>query len=77
MFIRKRAGRTAKRSKTSSDGKTTSARKKTQKVTVDEFFSMVQEKAYELYLKRGCGHGDDQTDWYRAEQEVEKGVKVA
>lgn len=27
----------------------------------------VARLAYELYLHRGCGHGRDQEDWFRAE----------
>lgn len=27
-------------------------------------------RAYELFLARGCQHGDDWADWFRAESEV-------
>jgi hypothetical protein len=30
----------------------------------------VRQKAYELYLQRGGIQGNDQEDWFRAEQEV-------
>jgi hypothetical protein len=30
----------------------------------------VRERAYELYLSRGGEHGQDQNDWFRAEQEI-------
>jgi hypothetical protein len=30
----------------------------------------VKQKAYEFYLKRGGKHGNDQEDWFKAEQEV-------
>ena len=30
----------------------------------------VERRAYELYLGRGCGDGQDQDDWFRAEREV-------
>ena len=30
----------------------------------------VKQKAYELYLQRGGVQGNDQEDWFRAEQEV-------
>ena len=35
--------------------------------TVEE---SVKQRAYELYLKRGGEHGNDQEDWFRAEKEV-------
>ncbi len=75
MFIRKRAGKTVKKSKTASTEKTTPVRGKTTKVKDDEFISMVQKKAYEFYIERGGEHGSDRADWYRAEQEVEKGIQ--
>jgi hypothetical protein len=30
----------------------------------------IRERAYELYLNRGSGHGDDVSDWLRAESEL-------
>ena len=36
------------------------------KITNDE----IAQKAYELYLKRGCQDGHDMEDWVRAEQEL-------
>jgi hypothetical protein len=30
----------------------------------------VRERAYELYLSRGGEHGQDEDDWFRAEQEI-------
>jgi hypothetical protein len=30
----------------------------------------VRERAYELYISRGGEHGQDQDDWFRAEQEI-------
>ncbi|MBU0571816.1 MAG: DUF2934 domain-containing protein [Candidatus Omnitrophica bacterium] len=35
-------------------------------------FPAVQKKAYDLYLQRGCVHGDDRLDWYHAEKSVRK-----
>ena len=31
---------------------------------------LIGRRAYELYLERGGGHGKDQEDWARAEEEV-------
>jgi hypothetical protein len=39
-------------------------------VSRDELSRRIQDKAYELYLNRGCSHGDDQNDWYEAERLV-------
>jgi hypothetical protein len=30
----------------------------------------VKERAYELYISRGGEHGQDQNDWFRAEEEI-------
>jgi hypothetical protein len=32
----------------------------------------IRSRAYELYENRGCGHGQDERDWLRAEQEIRK-----
>ena len=39
-------------------------------VSRDEISRRIQDKAFELYLRRGCTHGDDQNDWYEAERIV-------
>jgi Protein of unknown function (DUF2934) len=30
----------------------------------------IRQRAYELYEERGCTHGQDADDWFRAEREV-------
>lgn len=32
----------------------------------------IRDRAYYLYLERGCTHGNDQQDWLQAEQELVK-----
>ncbi len=32
----------------------------------------VQQRAYQLYLERGAGHGNDLEDWFRAEAELKQ-----
>jgi len=32
--------------------------------------SKIRERAYELYESRGCEPGQDEQDWFRAEQEI-------
>ncbi|MEI7652618.1 MAG: DUF2934 domain-containing protein [Candidatus Omnitrophota bacterium] len=36
----------------------------------EELSRRIQDKAYELYRNRGLNHGDDQADWFTAEQLV-------
>jgi len=31
---------------------------------------IIRERAYQLYEERGCEHGHDLEDWYRAEAEI-------
>ena len=33
----------------------------------EELYNLICSKAYELYLQRGENHGDDHSDWYKAE----------
>ena len=35
----------------------------------------IQDKAYELYQKRGCSCGNDLDDWYEAERLVKAEIK--
>lgn len=35
-----------------------------------EIRNLIAERAYELYLQRGVGCGDEVSDWLRAEREV-------
>lgn len=37
----------------------------------------IQEKAFELYQRRGGAHGDDQADWFEAERIVLQNQKQA
>jgi hypothetical protein len=34
------------------------------------FHDKIAGRAYELFLARGCRHGDDWADWFRAETEI-------
>jgi hypothetical protein len=40
------------------------------KVSQEDFYRRVAHKAYELYISRGAGHGNDQADWLEAERLV-------
>lgn len=54
--------------------KITSQNAPSRKINESELFSMIQKKAYEYFLARGCGHGDDLRDWFLAEKDVLKNV---
>ena len=57
--------------------KASSTKKSTQKnVQNDNFYSMIEKRAYELYLERGCSHGLHDQDWFKAEKEVMKNVDM-
>ncbi|MFA5388393.1 MAG: DUF2934 domain-containing protein [Candidatus Omnitrophota bacterium] len=47
------------------------------RVSREKFMQLVQEKAYELYEKRGSSQGNDLEDWLDAERLVkeELGIK--
>ena len=36
--------------------------------------ALIRARAYEIYLERGDGPGDDKTDWAQAEREYQRGV---
>jgi hypothetical protein len=36
----------------------------------DEQHAEIAQRAYELYLERGCAAGEDLDDWLRAEREL-------
>ena len=40
------------------------------KVSKEDFYRRVSQKAYELYISRGADHGSDQSDWFEAERLV-------
>ncbi len=46
------------------------------KVSDAELQRRIQERAYELYVKRGCTCGNDTDDWYEAERQVKAEIKA-
>ena len=57
--------------------KSNSTKKTTQsKVSLDNFYSMVEKRAYEIFVARGCTHGLAEQDWYQAENELKKSVDL-
>lgn len=37
------------------------------KLSTDELSNLISEKAYEFFQERGSSHGNDRSDWYKAE----------
>jgi len=66
---------TTQKSKTSKTGRKTTSSRRTL-VDAAELNDLIAKQAYEFYLDRGSSHGDDQLDWYMAEAEVMKRVKL-
>jgi hypothetical protein len=38
---------------------------------------MIARRAYYLFMERGCRHGLDQEDWFRAEEELLRPISVS
>lgn len=47
-----------------------SPRRKTAHTTSSIAAIEIERRAYELFVARGCEHGHDLDDWFRAEQEL-------
>jgi len=64
----------ARKKVNSSNSKKASLSGKTKKnfITRQEFYSMVEKRAFELYLEKGGWHGGDEGDWLSAEKEISK-----
>ena len=64
--------RVEKLTKNKNDEKVAQAKSESQKPSDPNIFTqMVEKKAYELYVKRGCQNGHDCDDWFEAEKIVE------
>lgn len=44
-------------------------------VTEEELREMIEKRAYELFLERGGHHGEHESDWYHAEEEIKSRLK--
>jgi hypothetical protein len=40
------------------------------RLTEDSLRQQIAERAFELYLRRGCADGGDMEDWVQAEEEI-------
>ena len=64
--------RSKKTAKSKHSKKTVSSSATKRKLTQAELHDMIEKKAYELFEKRGQGHGRDWDDWHEAEAIVRK-----
>jgi len=71
-MIKKIAKKITKKAASKASSAKTASKKKTsrKKLSQEELNAMIAAKAYEIYESRGYTHGDDQYDWYQAEQIV-------
>jgi hypothetical protein len=46
-------------------------------INLQQFLEEVKKRAYEIFLERGAGHGNDLGDWIKAEAEIKQryGIK--
>lgn len=42
----------------------------------NELFSKIQQRAYQIYEKRGFTHGNDMKDWLEAERQVKRELSI-
>ncbi|MFA6636772.1 MAG: DUF2934 domain-containing protein [Candidatus Omnitrophota bacterium] len=72
-MVKKEAKKTVKKTMKRSGVKNVAPKRSSSKSTFfkdlseEELYNLTCSKAYELYLQRGAGHGDDHSDWYKAE----------
>jgi len=66
-----------KATKTAAKTKKSASSRKKPTITQQELISLIEKRAYEIYLERGGAHGDDQADWYKAEQELRKKYNIS
>lgn len=43
-------------------------------ISVNKLFSLIENKAFEIFEARGYAQGDDRGDWYEAEKIVKKSL---
>lgn len=72
-MVKKEVKKTAKRTMKTASAKKAPVKKAStasvsgKKLSIEDLNGMIAKKAYEFYLERGGSHGDDHSDWYRAE----------
>lgn len=76
-MIKKLAKKLVKKTTTSKPKAAATKKRKTKKkISAEEFYALIGEKAYEFFEKRGYRHGDDHKDWYEAEKAVKAQYKI-
>lgn len=63
-------------SKSSTTQKSGTGASSLKKLSTDELNNLIAKKAYEFYLERGAGHGNDHSDWFKAECYVRSKYKM-
>jgi hypothetical protein len=48
----------------------TTGKSQTPQVNLQQYLDEVKKRAYEIFLERGAGHGNDLGDWTKAEAEI-------
>ena len=73
--MKKGASKSKKMTKKAAQKKARSSAKEStlQSVDPEEQRQRIEEKAYELYESRGYEHGNDQGNWYEAEEIISSG----
>jgi hypothetical protein len=64
------------RKKSSTGKKTPKSKSLLKNISDAELHSLIEKKAYELFIERGYANGDDQGDWYKAEKLVIRSLKI-
>lgn len=71
MPRRKKSEKTTRSKKsTRTTSKKRSTRKK--KVSENDLYSKIEDRAYHLFKQRGVEHGSDWQDWLQAENDIKK-----
>ncbi len=45
---------------------------KESRINLENYLDEVKKRAYELFLERGAAHGDNLSDWLKAESEIKR-----
>lgn len=40
-------------------------------------YEMIRKRAYDIYVRRGYSHGNDQHDWFEAERQVKREISLS
>ncbi|MGD0335948.1 MAG: DUF2934 domain-containing protein [Candidatus Omnitrophota bacterium] len=46
------------------------------KLTPEKIHSLIQKRAQEICMKRGCAPGNDWKDWFEAEKQIKRELRL-